>query len=173
MPPSAMYMECGPRDLAYSPDRLTPEKENGSLSPKPETPPQKLAVIGMACRLPGNAKTPEELWEMCARSRDGWSPIPAERFSSAAFHHPHPSKGGTTNAHGGYFLQEDIALFDAPFFNITEKEAISMDPQQRLLLECSFEAIESAGIPKESLIGSDTSVFIGGSFADYELNNVR
>lgn len=48
-----------------------------------------------------------------------------------------------------------------------------MDPQQRLLLECSFEAIENAGVPKESLIGSDCAVFIGGSFADYEMNNCR
>jgi len=48
-----------------------------------------------------------------------------------------------------------------------------MDPQQRLGLEVTYEALESAGIPKESLIGKDVGVFVGGSFADYELHNCR
>lgn len=48
-----------------------------------------------------------------------------------------------------------------------------MDPQQRMLLECSYEALESAGIPKESLAGRDVGVFVGGNFSDYELNNCR
>lgn len=70
-------------------------------------------------------------------------------------------------------MTEDVGLFDAPFFNVTEKEAISMDPQQRLLLECTYEALENGGIPKEKLVGKDVGVFVGGSFADYELNNCR
>ncbi|KAL2060742.1 hypothetical protein VTL71DRAFT_9384 [Oculimacula yallundae] len=80
---------------------------------------------------------------------------------------------GCYNPEGGHFLEEDVGLFDAPFFNITEKEAISMDPQQRLLLECTFEALENAGIPKQDLAGENVGVFVGGSFADYELRNCR
>lgn len=134
---------------------------------------QPIAIIGYACRLPGQVSSPNDLWELCTRKRSGWSPIPKDRFSSDAFHHPNASKLGTFNPAGGYFLQDDIARFDAPFFNITAQEAISMDPQQRLLLECSYEALESAGIAKESLAGRNVGVFVGGSFADYELNNVR
>jgi len=48
-----------------------------------------------------------------------------------------------------------------------------MDPQQRLLLECTYEALENGGIPKESLVGESVGVFVGGSFADYELRNCR
>ena len=48
---------------------------------------------------------------------------------------------------GGHFLDEDIAQFEAPFFQITLQEARSLDPQQRLLLECTYEALENAGIP--------------------------
>ncbi|OKL60218.1 hypothetical protein UA08_04929 [Talaromyces atroroseus] len=138
-----------------------------------ENQPQKIAIIGYACRLPGNVSSPTDLWELCTRKRSGWSPIPKDRFASGAFHHPNPSKVGTFNPTGGYFLQDDIARFDAPFFNITAQEAISMDPQQRLLLECSYEAVESAGLPKESLAGRNVGVFVGGNFADYELRNVR
>ncbi|KAF3392979.1 Compactin diketide synthase mokB [Talaromyces pinophilus] len=134
---------------------------------------QRIAIIGYACRLPGDVSSPADLWELCTRKRSGWSPIPKDRFASGAFHHPNPSKVGAFNPSGGYFLQDDISRFDAPFFNITAQEAISMDPQQRLLLECSYEAVESAGIPKESLAGRNVGVFVGGNFADYELHNVR
>jgi len=132
-----------------------------------------VAIVGMACRLPGKVNTPEEFWELCSRARSGWSEIPRARFNHAAFHHPNSDKHGCYNPKGGHFLDEDLGLFDAPFFNLTEKEAISLDPQQRLLLECTYEALENGGIPKQSLAGKDIGVFVGGSFADYELNNVR
>ena len=132
-----------------------------------------IAIVGMACRLPGDVSTPEEFWELCARARSGWSPIPKSRFNQDAFYHPNPGKSSCYNPKGGHFLQEDLACFDAPFFNITEKEAISLDPQQRLLLECTFEALENGGIDKRRLAGENVGVFVGGSFSDYDLNNLR
>ncbi|KAK2813824.1 Type I Iterative PKS [Emmonsiellopsis sp. PD_5] len=134
---------------------------------------EPVAIVGYACRLPGHVSSPTDLWELCTRRRSGWSPIPPDRFSSEAYRHPYASKTGTFNPAGGYFLQEDISRFDAPFFNITLQEAQSMDPQQRLLLECSFEALESAGIPRDIYSGQNVGVFIGGNLADYEVNNVR
>jgi acyl transferase domain-containing protein len=136
-----------------------------------EEPPQKqmsIAIVGMSCRLPGNVTTPDEFWELCSRARTGWSEIPKERFENASFHHPNPGKGGCFNAVGGNFLKEDLGLFDAPFFSLTAQEATSMDPQQRILLECTFEALDSAGIPKHDIIGKNMGVFIGGSFSEYE-----
>ena len=127
-----------------------------------------IAIIGMSCRLPGGVSTPDEFWELCSRARDGWSEIPKQRFEAASFHHPNPGKSGCFNAIGGNFLQEDVGLFDAPFFSLTAQEATSMDPQQRLLLECTFEALDSAGIPKHEIVGKDVGVFIGGSFSEYE-----
>ncbi|KAF2125236.1 polyketide synthase [Dothidotthia symphoricarpi CBS 119687] len=133
----------------------------------------KVAIIGYACRLPGQVSTPEDLWELCTRGRNGWSEMPKDRFSFDAFHHPNPSKPGTFNPKGGYFLSDDISRFDASFFNLTAKEAISLDPQQRLLLECTFEAFESAGVPREQFAGRNVGVYVGGSFSDYELMNLR
>lgn len=132
-----------------------------------------IAIVGMGCRLPGNVSSPEEFWELCSRARSGWSEIPKSRFNHEAFHHPNPDKMGCYNPQGGHFLDEDLALFDAPFFQLTEKEAVSLDPQQRLLLECTYEALENGGIPKQSLVGESVGVFVGGSFADYELRNCR
>ncbi|KAI9653222.1 MAG: Type I Iterative PKS [Bathelium mastoideum] len=136
---------------------------------QPEMPEQTpIAIVGMSCRLPGGVSSPDEFWELCSRARDGWSEIPKQRFETASFHHPNPGKSGCFNATGGNFLQEDVGLFDAPFFSLTAQEATSMDPQQRLLLECTFEALDSAGIPKHQIVGEEVGVFIGGSFSEYE-----
>ncbi|KAK3302616.1 polyketide synthase [Chaetomium strumarium] len=135
--------------------------------------PVPIAIVGMACRMPGNVATPAEFWELCARARSGWTEIPNERFDKSRFHHPNPGKSGALNPVGGNFLNLDLAAFDAPFFGLTEKEAISMDPQQRLLLECTFEALENAGIPKHTIVGKNVGVFIGGSFPEYESHLFR
>ena len=142
-------------------------------SPSSDAEKTPLAVIGMACRLPGDVTTPAELWELCSRTRSGWSEIPKDRFDADGFYHPNPQKLGAFNNKGAHFLSQDLGVFDAPFFNITQAEATAMDPQQRIALECTFEALESAGLPKESIAGQSVGVFAGGSFADYELNNLR
>ena len=134
---------------------------------------QPVAIIGMACRFPGNVSTPDEFWELCARARTGFSEIPKDRFDSNRFVHPNPGKSGTTNAQGGNFLQADLKCFDAPFFSFTAQEATSLDPQQRLLLECTFEALESAGVPKHSIVGKDVGCFVGGTFSEYEADLFR
>jgi acyl transferase domain-containing protein len=150
-------------------DAYTHGYTEGYIARDGEPPKQMpIAIVGMSCRLPGNVTTPDEFWELCSRARTGWSEIPKERFENASFHHPNPGKGGCFNAIGGNFLKEDLGLFDAPFFSLTAQEATSMDPQQRLLLECTFEALESAGIPKHQIVGKEVGVFIGGSFSEYE-----
>ncbi|KAF4538109.1 Polyketide synthase [Lasiodiplodia theobromae] len=142
-----------------------PNQGDGSLMP--------VAIVGMSCRLPGDVSTLEEFWRLMSRARSGWSEIPADRFSKDAYWHPNPEKKGCFNNVGGYFLNQDLACFDAPFFNITAQEAQSLDPQQRILLECAYEALENAGVPKESVIGSNTGVFVGGAASDYRLGNLR
>jgi hypothetical protein len=134
---------------------------------------QPIAIIGMSCRLPGSVSTPDEFWELLARSRTGFSSIPSTRFSENRFFHPNPGKSGTTNARGGNFLTHDLTAFDAPFFGFTQQEATSLDPQQRLLLECTFEALEAAGIPKHDVVGKDVGVFVGGTFSEYDTDLFR
>lgn len=126
-----------------------------------------IAIVGMSCRLPGDAVDPAGLWKMCAESRDAWSTIPKERFNLDGYSHPDPNRPGTTYVRGAHFLREDLARFDAPFFSISQEEAASMDPQQRLLLECSYEALENAGIRMKELVGSDTSVYMGSFCRDW------
>ncbi|PKK54328.1 hypothetical protein CI102_1058 [Trichoderma harzianum] len=135
--------------------------------------PMPIAIVGMSCRLSGGISTLDDFWTMLSRSRDGWCPIPEERFTPKAFYHPDPHKKGSFNNKGGYFMNGDLSSFDAPFFHITKQEAEAMDPQQRHLLECTYEALENAGIPKNTISGSNMGVFIGGASSDYRLGTLK
>jgi acyl transferase domain-containing protein/SAM-dependent methyltransferase len=128
---------------------------------------EPIAVIGMACRFPGEADSPEKLWDLLQTGRSGGiGPVPVDRWDQAAYYDPEPGKPGKLYTQGGGFLS-DIDRFDAGLFGISPREAVSMDPQQRLLLETSWQALENAGIAPDSLVGSATGVFIGMSTNDY------
>lgn len=82
-----------------------------------------IAIVGMGFRGPGEAKDVNKLWEMLIEGKEAWKSIPRERWNNNAFHHPDHSRHGTINVEGGHFLEEDVSLFDAPFFNMTSDEA--------------------------------------------------
>ncbi|KAK2761170.1 Type I Iterative PKS [Arachnomyces sp. PD_36] len=126
-----------------------------------------IAIVGMSCRLPGDCTSPQKLWEFCKEKRSAWSEIPKERFNGDAFTHSQREHLGTFDATGAHFLNDDVAGFDAPFFNYTADVAKGMDPQLRWFLEVVFEAFEDAGIPIENVAGSRTAVFAGTCFRDY------
>ncbi|CAG7931952.1 unnamed protein product [Penicillium olsonii] len=128
---------------------------------------EPIAIVGSACRFPGDATTPSKLWELLKAPRDVLSEIPDSRFSTKAFYHPDGLHHGTTNVRHSYLLSDDHRLFDAQFFGTKPVEANSIDPQQRLLLETVYEGLEGAGIPMESLQGSDTGVYVGLMTNDY------
>lgn len=117
-----------------------------------------IAVIGMSCRVAG-ANSPSELWDVLANSKDIQREI--TRFNMKGFYHPDggPRKG-LTNVKRDYMMDDNtIDRFDNGFFYTTPVEAAAMDPQQRMLLEVAYEAVESAGIPLNAFVGTDTSVF--------------
>ena len=62
---------------------------------------------------------------------------------------------------------DGVDQFDAEFFGYFPTEAQRLDPQQRLLLEVTHEAMEDAGLRRDQLDGSKTSVFIGSFMYDY------
>lgn len=136
-------------------------------------PESRIAIIGMACRLPGGADSPESLWSLLAEGRDGRREVPKDRWNWKSFYNENPDTKDTTNFSHAYFLEGDISTFDARFFNISGVDAATIDPQQRLLLEVTYEALENAGLPIESVRGSDTSVHMGMFARDYDRMGYR
>lgn len=95
------------------------------------------------------------------------SKVPGERYNVDAFHQQGATHSNNLAADGGHYLEQDVKSFDAPFFNITTKEAKAMDPQARMLLESSYEALENAGLSLQSVRGSDTGCYVGCFNRDY------
>lgn len=115
-----------------------------------------IAIIGMACALPG-ADSPEQLWERLEKAiRTGEDVIdraPAHRFDLARYGSTEDMQGKAYSLAGGYL--DNIAGFDHALFHLSRREAQFMDPQQRLALETTWRAFEDAGVDPATLLSGD------------------
>ncbi|MEU9558388.1 SDR family NAD(P)-dependent oxidoreductase [Streptomyces fumanus] len=126
-----------------------------------------LAIVGVACRLPGDIMDPDALWQALRDGRDLVGSVPADRFDTSRFVDARRRRGDRSYTASGGFLS-DVTGFDTGYFTgISPREAGRMDPQHRLVLEMAVEALDDAGIDQRASAGSDTAVFIGISGHDY------
>ena len=187
--PRGMLGEILAESGAVTPQQLSAALEEQAKSPKRErlgavlirmgvvTPPQlrralqnqliePIAVVGMACRFPGKANTPESFWELLREGVDAIQEVPKERWDIDQYYDADRDAAGKTyTRHGGFI--EGVQQLDAGFFGIAPREAVSIDPQHRLLLEVAWEALERAGKDPRTLQGALAGVFIGICWREY------
>ena len=131
-------------------------------------PTDAVAVVGMACRLPG-ANNIEELWDLISSGSSTVKPVPQDRVDiEHSFRALQDPKWAAKQKWWGNFISE-IGCFDHNFFRMSPREAASMDPQQRILLETAYQAMESSGYlgSHRREAGDPVGVFLGASFVEY------
>ncbi len=127
---------------------------------------EPIAIVGIGCRFPQLCDRPEDFWQLLIDGKSGITEVPADRWDIDAYYNDDANTPGKMYSRYGGFVPH-LQDFDAQFFRISPREAISLDPQQRLLLEVSWEALERAGIAPDRLAGSQTGVFVGICGNDY------
>ncbi|KAI1078778.1 putative polyketide synthase [Whalleya microplaca] len=130
-----------------------------------------ICIVGMACRLPGDIRSPSDLWDFLIHKKSAQGVVPLDRFDGSVFYDDHDNQGGSDalGSEGGYFLKEDVRRFDNSFFGINNLEAT----HGIKLLEIVFECFESAGITLDQVSGSNTGVYVGNFTHDFFLMRTR
>ncbi|MET1256783.1 beta-ketoacyl synthase N-terminal-like domain-containing protein [Aliikangiella maris] len=120
---------------------------------------RQIAIIGIACHLPGGIKRLDQLWQLLKEEKNAIIDFPQFRGSwPAETDYKAITRGGFLN---------DADQFDAGFFRLSPIEAINTDPQQRILLQLAWQCMQDAAINPENLEGSQTGVYVGASNTDY------
>lgn len=126
---------------------------------------EAIAVVGIACRFPGGANSPDEYWKMLRDGVDAIGKVPEGRWDNELlFSEDRNAPGKICTPYGGFI--DDVEGFDASFFGISPREAESLDPHQRILLEVCWQALEHGNILPGDLYGSKSGVFMGVSSLD-------
>ena len=127
---------------------------------------QYIAIVGADGVFP-QSNNLEEFWTNLNNEKDLVTEIPNDRWDLEGMYSPDKNAKNKSLSKWGGFI-EDVDKFDAPFFNISPREAELMDPQQRLFLQSVWKTIEDAGYKASSLSGKEVGVFVGAQFNDYQ-----
>ena len=131
--------------------------------------PEPIAIVGIGCRY-ADVRGPAEFYELVRSRRNTVRDAPQHRielgYDIDHFYDPRPRIPGKISSKKGGFL-EHPELFDPEAFGIAPRDALTMEPQQRLMIEVTWDALDDAGIPPESILGERVAVILGYMAEDY------
>src|SRR5215471_11324107 len=118
-------MEQGPQLMKHRIESMTPLQraflKNKDLERRLEKALERdrepIAVIGLGCRFPGAADTPEAFWGLLRDGIDAIQPVPSSRWDYGRYFEADDEFGKRIPNWAG--LAEDMDLFDAEFFGIS------------------------------------------------------
>lgn len=90
--------------------------------------PIAIAIVGMACRFGGDVDSPSKLWDLCAAGKDGWSPIPEQRFDVKSLYHEDKNRIGRVRSKPASHLWP-AALAPSPFAPMHVSSASANGPK--------------------------------------------
>src|SRR4029077_18716984 len=115
----------------------------------PQDSVEALAIVGMSCRFPG-APDIHTFWQNLKNSVESIEFFSDEELAAAGVVEQLLANPAYVKACG---VCKDEGKFDAGYFGFSPREAQVMDPQQRVFLECAVEALENAGLDRDSFAG--------------------
>ncbi|OUM60730.1 hypothetical protein PIROE2DRAFT_31393, partial [Piromyces sp. E2] len=129
---------------------------------------EKVAIIGMALRLPGSINNAKSFWMALAKGRDCVLPPVKDRNLHTGYVNkpahllgPHEHNIPRCGCYDNRGVVPKPSEFDAEFFDCLPEEALSIDPRHRWVMETSWEALENSGIAPDTLENTNTGVFVG------------
>ena len=127
----------------------------------------KIAIIGMAGRLPG-ARDVYEFWRNLEQGVESIRFFTKNELLAMG---EDPTLLDDPNYVAANGCLEGIELFDAAFFGFTPREAEITDPQHRIFLECVWNALEDSGYDCSAYDGR-IGVFAGAGPSSYLIHNL-
>ena len=119
-----------------------------------------IALVGMACRLPGAADL-DQYWELLKSGRSSYRELPPSRFDRELYFHPDrgvPNKSYSTI--GGVIPQVPIS---PAALGLSRKEADSVDIAHLTICDVAAQALRHAKMDPLGLKGQNVGVYVGGT----------
>lgn len=129
-------------------------------------PEGAVAIIGMACRLPGAPDT-TTFWQNLLEGRESITEFTDDELRASGVDPALIRSPNYVKARG---IIGGADEFDASFFSFTPREAELLDPQHRVFLECAWHAMEDAGYPPGTT--EDRVAVFGGVGTNWHLAQV-
>lgn len=120
--------------------------------------PEPIAIVGMACHLPG-ASDLVQYWANILRRYDAIQEVPSDRWPSSLFYSTDPKAPDRTVSKWGGFMGP--TRLDPLIYGIPPASLSSIEPVQLILLEVTRKALADAGYDRRPFARQNTAVVVG------------